>query len=463
MSPETFDFASTIERPSQEVFDWHLRPGAFQRLTPPWEDIRSVREASPAEDGSQVEFTLPLGPLRRRWVGVHSDFRPGQSFRDTQLAGPFSHWSHLHEVTPIDGRSSRMFDSIEYAAPLGRLGGWIAGPFLRNQITRTFRYRHQTLARDLQRHAAHPTPPMRILISGSSGLVGRTLRAFLTTGGHQVERLVRRTPSQGDERSLDSAQDLEGTEAVVHLAGENIAGRRWSKSQKARIRDSRVHGTRALCEALASLEAKPQVLVSASAVGYYGAHAGSDPSQEFSEGSPRGDDFLARTCEEWEDATRPAREAGIRVVNARFGVILSPEDGALKKMLLPFKLGAGGPLGSGKQQMSWIAIDDAIAALHHAIQTPSLEGPVNLCAPEPVSQREFAKTLGRVLSRPAFAPMPGFVARTLFGEVADALLLQGQRVRPTKLTASGFQFDEPSLEGALRHLLGKGSTSNGAR
>lgn len=463
MSPPIREFESTLQHPAGEVFDWHLRPGAFQRLGPPWEDIRSVREASPAEEGSQVEFTLPLGPLRCRWVGVHSEFRPGRSFRDSQQRGPFARWTHLHEVTPVDSSSSRMSDRIEYAPPLGPLGRWVSGPFLRKQLARTFHYRHRTLARDLRRHAAFPEQAMRTLISGSSGLVGQSLRAFLTTGGDSVARLVRRAPSQEDERSLERPEGLEGFDAVVHLAGENIAGRRWSKDQKARIRDSRVHGTRALCEALASLENKPEVLVCASAVGYYGAHSGSDPALEFTEQSPRGDDFLARTCEEWEDATRPARDAGIRVVNTRFGVILSPRDGALKKMLLPFKLGAGGPLGSGSQQMSWIAIDDVVGAIHHILRTPSLEGPVNVCAPQPVTQKEFAKTLGKVLSRPAFAPMPGFVARIIFGEVADALLLQGQRVLPERLLGSGFRFDEPELGGALRHLLGREAKAADAR
>jgi uncharacterized protein (TIGR01777 family) len=271
-----------------------------------------------------------------------------------------------------------------------------------------------------------------------------------------VTRLVRKAAA-ADEVAWDISQGvkdlprLEGVDAVVHLAGENIAAGRWTAARKEAIRRSRVEGTRRLCESLACLTRRPKVLVSASAVGFYGNRG----DEILKEDSAPGSDFLAQVCQEWEAATGPASRAGIRVICIRFGVILSPAGGALKKMLLPFKLGAGGRIGSGTQFMSWIDIDDTIGAIHHAIVTESLQGPVNGVSPAPVSNAEFTRTLARVLSRPAIAPMPAFAARLAFGEMADALLLASQRVLPTRLQASGYKFRYPELEGALRHLLGR--------
>ncbi len=297
---------------------------------------------------------------------------------------------------------------------------------------------------------------MHIAVSGSSGMVGSALISFLTREGHRVTRLVRKAAA-GDDVAWDSAQGvkdlprLEGVGAVAHLAGENIAAGRWTAARKEEIRRSRVEGTRRLCESLARLSRRPKALVSASAIGFYGNRG----DEILKEDSAPGSDFLAQVCREWEAATEPASGAGIRVVYLRFGMILSPAGGALKKMLLPFKLGAGGRIGSGAQFMSWVAIDDAVCAIHHAIVTESLLGAVNAVAPRPVTNAEYTRTLARVLSRPAIAPMPAFAARLAFGEMADALLLASQRVMPTRLQASGYKFRYPELEGALRHLLGR--------
>ena len=297
---------------------------------------------------------------------------------------------------------------------------------------------------------------MHIVVSGSSGLVGSALVSSLTAGGHRVTRLVRRAPG-GPDIAWDPAEGvrdlpkLEGVDGVVHLAGENIAAGRWTEARKAEIRRSRVEGTRRLSESVAKLSRRPKVLVSASAIGFYGDRR----DEILTEDSAPGGDFLAQVCREWEAATEPASRAGIRVVQLRFGMILSPAGGALKKMLLPFKMGAGGRIGSGTQYMSWIAIDDAIGAIHHSLSTESLTGPVNAVAPTPVTNAEFTRTLARVLSRPAIAPMPAFAARLAFGELADALLLSSQRVMPTRLQASGYRFRYPELEAALRHLLGQ--------
>ena len=302
---------------------------------------------------------------------------------------------------------------------------------------------------------------MKILVSGSTGLVGSALVPVLRSAGHEVIRLVRRpsaalgpddatvqwNPETGE---LDGSR-LEGIEAVVHLAGENIAARRWTAAQKARIRDSRVRGTALLSDRLANLAQPPATLVAASAIGYYGDRG----DELLSEDSPSGNDFLSEVCRQWEAASLPAEEKGIRVVRLRLGIVLSPRGGALAKMLLPFKLGAGGKIGSGQQHLSWIALDDAVGALCQALTDSNLSGPVNAVAPNPATNLEFTKTLGRVLSRPTLFPMPALAARIAFGEMAEALLLGSTRVEPRRLAGSGYSFQYPTLEAALRHLLDK--------
>jgi uncharacterized protein (TIGR01777 family) len=297
---------------------------------------------------------------------------------------------------------------------------------------------------------------MKILVTGSSGLVGERLVHSLKSQGQEVVRLVRSIPKDSateirwnpDEGTLDEA-GLEGLDSVVHLAGENLAEGRWTDEKKKRIRESRVKGTRLLSEALARLKEKPEVLVSASAIGFYGNRG----DEILTERSAAGDDFLAEVCREWELATAPAGENGIRVVHLRFGVILSREGGALAKMLFPFRMGVGGKIGSGKQYMSWIAIDDVVGVIEHALMNDELRGAVNVVSPNPVTNYEFTKTMGSVLSRPTVFPVPAFAAKLLFGEMADATLLTSQRVEPERLKASGYKFKYPELKNALQHVL----------
>jgi len=347
---------------------------------------------------------------------------------------------------------------IEYRLPGGFVGRLVGGRFVQSTLERVFAYRHRVTAADIARHlGAQEKRPMKILVSGSSGLVGSALIPFLTTGGHDVHRLVRNPSSakntiQWDPGLGNIARDrLSGMDAVIHLAGENIASRRWTRKQKARIRDSRVEGTRLLCDALSRVDQPPKTIVCASAIGFYGDRG----DEILDEESPAGQGFLPDLCREWEAAADPARKRGARVVSLRFGVILSPAGGALRKMLLPFKLGAGGVIGSGKQYWSWISIDDVIGAIHQALTHDALSGPVNAVSPQPLTNREFTKTLGRVIRRPTFAPLPAFAARCLFGEMADALFLASARVVPRRLEQSGFEFQHAELEGALRHLLGR--------
>src|SRR6267142_866244 len=296
---------------------------------------------------------------------------------------------------------------------------------------------------------------MKILVSGSHGLVGTALERSLKLAGDEVFSLVRRAPHSDSEvewypeRGSLALARLEGMDAVVHLAGESIASSRWTDEKKQSIRDSRVKGTSVLSEALANLKQPPKTLISASAIGYYGDRG----DLILTEDSAPGNDFLADVCREWEKATESAPKKGIRVVNARFGVILSADGGALAKMLTPFRMGIGGRVGSGKQWMSWIALDDVVGALKFALANDTLSGPVNFVAPNPVTNAEFTKTLGKVLSRPTLFPIPAFGLRLVFGEMADALLLSSQRVEPERLKARGYKFQHSQLEGALRHAL----------
>lgn len=298
-----------------------------------------------------------------------------------------------------------------------------------------------------------------IAITGASGLVGSALRRFLEPGGHRLIRLVRAKDAVGpdavywnpDSGEID-AKRLEGLDAVIHLAGENLAAGRWNDARKTRIEASRVDGTRLLAETLARLERKPEVLLSASAIGYYGDTG----ETRVDESAPVGKGFLAELCVRWEEAALPARDAGIRLVHPRIGIVLSPEGGALAAMLPIFKLGLGGRLGRGEQYFSWVALDDLAAILHLLVFETSLHGPVNCVAPTPVTNAEFTKTLAKVLARPSLIPVPGFALKATFGsEMARETLLGGQRVLPRRLLEHDFAWKHPILEPALRELLGR--------
>lgn len=295
-----------------------------------------------------------------------------------------------------------------------------------------------------------------VALSGSTGLVGQALTSLLISGGMTVLPLVRKKSANASAILMDvgsqkiEAEKLEGVDAVVHLAGENI-GERWSTAKKKSIRESRVFGTRLLCETLARLSRKPSVLVCASATGFYGERG----DEVLTEDSAAGEGFLADVCKEWEAETHAAEAAGIRVVRVRLGIVLAPGGGALAKMLLPFKLGVGGVLGSGKQYWSWIELEDVIGAIRHALVTPSILGAVNLTAPTPATNREFTKALGKVLGRPTILPAPSFALKMMMGEMAQELLLTSTRAVPNVLQKTGYVFRYPELDGALRHAVGR--------
>ena len=452
---------STLPAPAEEAFAWHERPGAFERLTPPWDRVEVVERSGGIRDGAHTVARIGVGPLRFRWVARHRDYEAGRRFVDEQVEGPFSHWLHEHRFEPAGPEASRYTDRIEFGPPFGLVGAaagtWIARP----RVERMLAYRHATVRDDLAAHARfRDLGPLRVAVTGASGLIGSALTSFLTTGGHRVTAVTRRR-ARSDAIHWDPVRGLidqaafEGMDAVVHLAGENVGGR-WNAYRKQRIRESRTEGTMLLAEALAGLRRPPRVLVSASGMGIYGDRKDEVLTEDaVPDGAPG--DFFVELGRDWEAATDPARAAGIRVVNLRFGLVLTPAGGALGRMLPPFLLGAGGPLGSGKQWVSWLSVDDAVGVVHHALLTDELSGPVNTASPEPVTSRTFAATLGRVLGRPALLPVPAPALRILFGEMADTALLASQRLSPARLLASGYTFRHPRLEQALRHVLGRGS------
>jgi uncharacterized protein len=456
---EIIERSSTLPVSAEEAFAWHERPGAFERLTPPWERVTVLERSGGIREGARTAVSVRVGPALFRWVAVHRDYVEGRRFVDEQVEGPFSHWIHEHRFEPEGPGATRYTDRIELGPAFGPVGAAAARLLARPRVERMLAYRHATLRDDLAAHTRHRDGPrLRVAVTGATGLLGTALIPFLTTGGHEVIAVSRRRglrdaihwdPAAG---VIDHA-GLEGLDAVVHLAGETV-GTRWSDHRKRRIRDSRVEGTMLLAEALAGLRRPPRVLVSASAMGVYGNRGDEVLTEDaLPEGPPA--DFFVELGRDWESAADPALAAGIRVVNPRFGLVLTPAGGALARMLPPFLLGAGGPLGGGSQWVSWISIDDAIGVIHHALFTDELAGPVNAATPEPVTSRSFAATLGRVLKRPALLPAPAPALKLLFGEMADTALLSSQRLSAARLLGSGYTFRHPTLEAALRHVLGR--------
>lgn len=406
-------------------------------------------------------LTVREGLIPLHWVARHRDVIVGRQFVDVQEEGPFTRWTHLHKFEPNGPESSIITDRIEYVPPLGSAGAMVAPLLVKRRLERLLSYRHDLLRADLEaqsRFAGHA--PMRLAVTGATGLVGHSLLPFLRTGGHEVRRMTRSPRLPGDvawsygEGRIEAVK-LDGLDGVVHLAGETIAAR-WTESRKKRIWESRAIGTRFLCETLARLHRPPRVLVCASAVGIYGDR-GDEVLTEESPLPPPSTDFLSGVAREWEVATEPAREAGIRVVNLRFGVILTPAGGALARLLLPFRLGLGGRIGNGRQWMSWIGIDDVTGVIHHALLADEVSGPVNATSPHPRTNQEFSAAIGRALGRLARIPVPAGVIKLALGEMGEAALLSSARVIPSRLQASGYVFRHPHLPGALKFLLGTAS------
>jgi NAD dependent epimerase/dehydratase family enzyme/ligand-binding SRPBCC domain-containing protein len=483
---------------SNEVFSWHIREGAFERLNPPWQQFKVIERKGNIQSNGTVKIKMKIaGPIHTMWLVKHSDYVEGKQFRDSQIKGLFSSWTHTHLFKSLELSSCILEDNIEYSLPGGIFSERIASPLINKKLNQMFDYRHRLTREDLLIHAiANKIKgndiPMTIGITGSSGFLGSSLIPFLTTGGHKVVLLIRYPSNPNDNNnlhqknvrsvqwnpssaSLNNKIDDENIDAVVNFAGENIFGR-WTKEKKKRIFDSRVNTTRSLCKLLTSLNKPPKVLVSASAIGYYGDRGDEviteeSPSPSFflsstsassssSSSSSHHTDFLSDVCKNWEEATQVAKESGIRVVNLRIGTVLSSSGGMLSKILPIFKLGLGGRIGKGNQYMSWIALDDLLGLILYAIVNEFITGPVNAVSPNPITNADFTTTLGKVLSRPTSFSIPEFLIKSALGEeLANAAILSSARVIPNRLTKVGYKFRFPYLESVLQHTLGKSISS----
>lgn len=472
MSDEVFQRSSEIAASAEDLFAWHARPAAFFLLQPPWERVAVEAVEGPFGNGQRVHLRVGIwGPLRLRWLAELHSVEPGRQFCDRQVHGPFAAMNHTHRMIPRGAGQCLLEDHIAYRLPLGALGRLLAGRKIRRQFDRMFTYRHRVTRAQLQWWSRYRHQPrLRVLVTGSRGMIGNPLCWMLVCGGHQVIRLAhghgeRRRLLDGTElrwwdpdRGQLDPTDLADVDAVIHLAGESVASGRWTAAKKERIRTSRVKATELLCQTLARLPRRPATLLSASAIGWYGDRG----VHELTEEDAAGMGFLSEVCQVWEAATQPAREAGIRTALLRIGVVLGLTGGALAKQVLPFWLGAGSRLGHGRQYVSWISLDDALGAIHHVLMHPELAGPVNVTAPHPVTNQEYTAVLARVLRRPAWGVLPEGAAQLLFGDLARELLLASTRVVPARLLETGFQFEYPTLAAALRHQLGRYSPTEPA-
>jgi len=450
----SFSWKSTIPHPIDEVFSWHTRPGAFERLNAPWRPVRVVHSSGTIRTGAQVEIKLPLiFGVGIPWRLTHTDYQPPLMFRDEQIHGPFISWRHTHSFTSEGSTLTTLSDDIEYQLPIGTAA---IDPFLQRELRRLFTHRHAVLAQDLISHAKHRHQPRQtILIAGASGFIGKALCAFLKTAGHTVRTLVRRPPLHDGESFWDprtgtlDAKVFSGVDAGINLCGENVAAKRWSYKQKILIEESRVKPTNLLAHTIATLATPPKVFISASGAGFYG-----DTGDRLTaENGAAGSDFLSRVCVAWERAAEPLLKSSCRTVQLRIGMVLNAAGGALSKMLPAFKCGVGGRLGGGHQYTSWISLHDLLGVFEHAIFYEDLKGPVNCVSPQPCTNQDLTKTLGQILSRPTPLPMPAPALRLLFGEMSQ-LLLTSSRIHPQLLLDTGYCFAHSSLEAALRFECG---------
>lgn len=455
---------STFGVDAATLFAWHERPGAFQRLTPPWRDIRLVSESGGIRDGGSVVFRSRAGVIPFTWHAAHRGFVPGRRFIDEQRKGPFASWVHTHEISPgVMSGTSILTDTVQFTLPMHSLAWRFVGAGVRRDLERLFAFRHARVKADLALHAClttwQGTPRwLRVGVSGASGAIGSALCGVLTTAGHDAVRLVRRKPARGEilwqpgagPKGGQMAPDaLDGLDAMVHLAGEPVVVGRWTTRKRERIRSSRVEGTRLIANTIAASSKPPKVLVVASGVGLYGDRG----EQELTEGAGVGSGFLAEVSRDWEAAAEPARAAGVRVVHLRIGVALARRSGLLKALYPWFRIGLGCVPGEGQAWWPWVDMDDVVGAALFAIAREDISGAINVVAPGVVRSAEFARTLASALDRSLLAKIPAGVLQAMLGDKAEALLVSCRAV-PETLRKSGYRFGAAELATSLRHQLG---------
>jgi len=450
----SFEKSLEVACTHQELWDWHSREGAFVRLSPPWQKVKLLGFDGIVE-GGLAEIQLSLGPFKKKWIARHHDVDPPNLFRDTQDKGPFKSWTHSHRIESAGKDRSRLTDQIDFALPLGGLTEPIGKSIALGQLQALFSYRHKTMESDLRNHGEYDSKPLNILISGASGLLGNQLRAYFGTAGHKIYRLVRREPSNDQEIRwspkdgvLEFPKDLL-IDAVIHLSGANVGKIPWSSSYKEIILDSRIDSTSLLVKSINGLDVKPSVFISASGTGFYGE--GGD--KVFHVGDSVGNSFLADVCDKWEKASE-SLDGSIRRITMRLGPVLSSQGGMLQKLTLPAKLGLGTVIGRGQQWVSWIALDDLLAAVEFMIHKDSISGPIHLVNNEPVTMKEFTNTLSRQLKRPRFMWAPESFVKLIGGEAVEAMALTSTKLYPDVLNKEGFRFEYDSLEKTLKHTFG---------
>jgi hypothetical protein len=458
MGEGLFERISTIAAPIEKVFRWHARLGAIERYSPPWDPISVVRRSGGIETGAEVVIRMKAGPIPYLWHALHTEYEENRLFRDKQLRGPFLKWIHTHRFEPNGKDTCILKDSIEYKLLPHPLRKTLSYRLIAKKLGSIFAYRHKVLQQDLNTQLRFPnSQSLKILISGSSGLIGSNLVPFLTTAGHRVLRLVRRKPVNSEEVFWDpdlgilDVSGLNGIDAVIHLAGENIGEGRWSDEKKERIITSRINGTRLLVDTISKLAAPPKVLLSASAIGFYGNRG----DRELRETDKAGPDFISKVCREWEAESFRAQQSGIRTVLLRIGVVVDPRGGALARLLPLYRVGIGTSIAPGNQYISWIGMNDTIDAIYFLLNTPTLYGPVNLVTPDPVSSDHFYHTLAAVSQGGLQIKIPESVIKLAFGQKGEEVLLASTRVKPEILMAAGFTFRYDTLKPLLTHILGQ--------
>jgi uncharacterized protein (TIGR01777 family) len=457
-------YESSFDAPVDDLFNWHETAGAFERLNPAYEPVQLISHTGGIKDGAIVKIKI-LPPLYLpsflgiKWTLTHKNYIKNNQFEDHQLVGPFAKWQHRHLFKPIGHNRSILTDDIQFSLPLGYLSEPLLGWFFKSKLNKLFAYRHRITKCDLEVISKYKNcfeTPQRILVSGASGLVGKSLVGFLKLAGHQVFKLSRVKTDDPDSifwdpysRIIDTNK-LSNIDHFIHLAGENV-GQRWTKKIKNKILSSRIDTTKFLVDVIKSLSSKPKSFICASASGFYGINQLSPQDENCQKGSG----FLSDVVKEWEDATIPLKQIGVRVCNPRISVILSPEGGALYKLLPAFLLGVGGPIGLGKNFMSCISKDDLIYAIYHLIATPNIEGPVNMALPEPApTNKQFSNILAKTLKRPCIFAVPPFVLKLVFGEMAQQTILSSTNLSVKKLIDSGFEFKYPTLSSVFKFNLG---------
>lgn len=452
------------------LFDYHTKNGALERLIPPWSGLSVVSQTGGINDDAISDFRIALGPIKTKWVSKHFGYIHNRQFQDEMIYGPFKKWVHTHSFIPEDTKQCIIEDKIKYTPKFGKLGSRIFKKKIHNYLNQLFMYRHRILVDDINLKKMKVEKGKRILVTGSHGLIGSALIPLLTSvGEHRITRLTRglvdkNKSHHSDKNSVKSAEiihwdleaervnhnNLENFDIVIHLAGENIFGR-WTETKKQRIRDSRIKSTSLLSESLSKLSHPPSLLICASAIGYYGNR----PNETLTEDNSQGNGFLPDVCKQWEDSTKVAADAGIRVVNTRFGVVLSPKDGMLQKILPSFKLGLGISIGNKEQYFNWVSIEDVIKSIFYLIVSTSIRGPVNIVSPSAVTNMEFSNILKKIFNpRLSFSINPE-ITKMIFGQMSDELLSINSHVLPKRLLNDGYKFVNPDLEDTLRFLVGK--------